>query len=213
MSNLAGPTATSRPHRLVALALLLSATLATGTQAGAIPQHGETLPAEDDAYTAKIHEYTTEPYFLTPLVESLPASDTVPTTLDLLGYIAGAEGHLTYAADVHRYMRALAAASPRVEVHAMGRTEEGRERLVVVISDEQTLANLAHYKQITARLADPRGLSEEEAHRLIAEGKPFYWAVGGLHSPETGSPEMLMELAYRLAVAERPLFQQIRDNS
>ncbi len=48
---------------------------------------------------------------------------------------------------------------------------------------------------------------------MIEEGLPFYWASGSIHSPETGSPEMLMELAYRLAVEESPLVQNIRKNS
>ncbi len=47
---------------------------------------------------------------------------------------------------------------------------------------------------------------------MIGEGKAIYWASGSIHSPETGSPEMLMEMAYRLAVEETPFIQQIRKN-
>ena len=36
--------------------------------------------------------------------------------------------------------------------------------------------------------------------------------IGGLHSAETGPPEMLMELAYRLAAEESPLYDSIRKN-
>ena len=36
--------------------------------------------------------------------------------------------------------------------------------------------------------------------------------MAGLHSAETGPPEMLMELAYRLAVEDSPLVQSIRAN-
>src|SRR5213075_3282091 len=78
--------------------------------------------------------------------------------------------------------------------------------------DEANLARLDRYKEITARLADPRGLSDTEAEKLIAEGKPMYWADGSIHSPETGAPEMLMELAYRLAVEDTPFIRQIRDS-
>jgi len=167
----------------------------------------------DTAYTAKIREYTTEPCFLTELVDHLPASATVPTPEKVLGYVIGAPDRLTYTKDIHRYMRALAKASPRVNVYTTGRSEEGRETLLVVISDEANMARLARFKQITARLADPRGLSEEQAARLQAEGLPMYWVSGSIHSPETGSPEMLMELAYRLAVEDTPLVQTIRKNS
>ncbi|HSN88055.1 MAG TPA: M14 family zinc carboxypeptidase, partial [Thermoanaerobaculia bacterium] len=79
----------------------------------------------------------------------------------------------------------------------------------VVVSDAENVAQLDRWKEITARLADPRATPRDEARRLAAEGKVFYWLLGGLHSTETGSPEMLMELAYRLAVSERPEIQAI----
>ena len=72
------------------------------------------------------------------------------------------------------------------------------------------IANLEENKKNLARLADPRGLSEEEARALIAKTKPIYTLSGGLHSAELGPPEMLMELAYRLATEESPLIQKIR---
>src|SRR5688500_6153165 len=169
--------------------------------------------AQDDTqYTAEIRKHTTEPRFMTELVDHLPSSETVPSPLKFHGYIAGAEGKLTYAEDVYRYMRALEAASPRVKVFSVGRTEEGRESIAVAIADEQTIASLDRYRDITRRLSDPRKLSDDEARQLIADGKPIYYATGAMHSPETGSPEMLMELAYRLAVEETPFIRSIRDN-
>jgi hypothetical protein len=170
--------------------------------------------ANDEAYGAKIREYTTEKYFLTELVDHLPASSTVPSPDKVLGYAVGTPNKLTYTKDIYRYMRALAAASPRVKVFvAPERSEEGREQLLVAVSDEANLAKLDRYKEITARLADPRKTSDAEAAQLIAEGKALYWLSGSIHSPETGSPEMLMELAYRLAVEESPFIQEIRRNA
>jgi len=170
------------------------------------------LAQNDDPYTADIRKFTTEPRFMTELVDHLPASATVPSPLKFHGYIAGAEGKLTYAEDVHRYMRALEAASPRVKVFSIGQSEEGREMILVAIANEETIANLDRYRDVTKRLSDPRNLKDEAARQLIAFGKPMYHATGALHSPETGSPEMLMELAYRLAVEETPFIRQIRDN-
>jgi hypothetical protein len=166
----------------------------------------------DADYTSAIRQNTTGPQFLTELVDHLPASAAVPTPLKFNGYIAGAEGHLTYAEDVARYMRALEAASPRVKVFSIGKTEEGREMIVVAVADEKTIRGLDHYRDINRRLADPRKLTDDEARRLIGEGKPMYYLTGAMHSPETGSPEMLMELAYRLAVEETPFIKSIRDN-
>jgi hypothetical protein len=166
----------------------------------------------DDEYTKQIQKFTTGPQFTTELVDHLPASATVPTPLKFLGYIAGAEGHLTYAEDVYRYMRALEAATPRVKVFSIGRSEEGREMILVAVSNEQTIASLDRYRDITRKLSDPRTLSDADARQLIATGKPMYYATGAMHSPETGSPEMLMELAYRLAVEDSPFIRNIRDN-
>jgi hypothetical protein len=166
----------------------------------------------DAEYTNAILAATTGPQFRTELVDHLPASPAVPTPLQHHGYIAGAEGRLTYAEDVYAYMRALEAATPRVKVFSIGRSEEGREMVVVAVANEETIANLDRYRDITRRLADPRRLSDDEARKLIADGKPIYYATGAMHSPETGSPEMLMELAYRLAVEETPFIRSIRDN-
>jgi hypothetical protein len=167
---------------------------------------------DDAEYTKQIRQFTTGPNFATELVDHLPASDKVPSPLKLNGYIAGADGHLTYAEDVYKYMRALEAASPRVKVFSVGKSEEGREMILVAISSDATIAKLDHYRDITKRLADPRTLNDADAQTLIDEGKPMYYLTGTIHSPETGSPEMLMELAYRLAVDESPRFKEIRDN-
>ncbi len=169
-------------------------------------------PEWDAEYTRLIRSSSTGTEFMTALVDHLPASDTVPTPLRVNGYVAGAAGHLTYAADVHAYMRTVAAASPRVTVFSIGTTEEGREMIAAVVADEDTIARLDEYRAVAARLADPRGLSDDEARALIAKGKPIYYLTGGLHSPETGSPEMLMELVYRLAVEDTPEIRRIRDN-
>ena len=167
----------------------------------------------DDGYSQKIREYTTEPFFLTEIVDHLPASATVPTPEKVLGYAIGTPNKLTYTKDIYRYMRELAKTSPRVRVMTVGQSEEGREMMLVAISDEANIQKLEQYKQITARLADPRKTTPAEAAQSINDGIPFYWASGSIHSPETGSPEMLMELAYRLAVEDSPMIQNIRKNS
>src|SRR5438128_2263290 len=84
--------------------------------------------------------------------------------------------------------------------------------MLIAVADEATIAKFDRYKEITAKLADPRKISDAEAEQLIGEGKALYWASGSIHSPETGSCEMLMELAYRLATEETPFIQAIRKN-
>jgi hypothetical protein len=167
----------------------------------------------DREYTDSIIKNTTDKMFLTEIVDHLPLSATVPSPAKILGYPIGTPNKLTYTADMYRYYRELEKASPRVKTMlAPEKSEQGRDQMLVVISDETNLAKLARYKEITGKLADPRNLNDDAAKALIAEGKAIYWASGSIHSPETGSPEMLMELAYRLAVEDSPLIDAIRKN-
>ena len=167
----------------------------------------------DEGYARKIREATTEPFFLPASVASLPASRTVPTPERFFGTIAGAPNVLHHVRDLTAYLRALEKASPRVKVVSMGRSEEGREMVVAVVSDEPNLRRLEEFKRMNGRLTDPRGVSEAEAEGLIRRSLPMYWCTGAMHAPESGPPEMLMELAYRLAVSETPEIRAIRKNT
>jgi len=95
--------------------------------------------ANDDAYTKKIREYTTDRMFLTELVDRLPASATVPSPRKVLGYIVGTPGKLTYAKDVYRYFRALAKASPRVTPANTALFEADREPILSVNLHRRTI--------------------------------------------------------------------------
>ncbi len=168
----------------------------------------------DEEYTRKIHEYTTEPFFLSPLVDYLPASSTVPTPKAVLGDIAGARNNLPYSKEVYTYMRMLAKATPRVKVYSIGTSEEGREMIAVAVASDSLMAALEQNNANLAKLADPRsiGMDDVEAARLVTQTTPIYYITGTIHSPESGAPTALMELAYRLAVDESPYIKNIRDH-
>src|SRR6185369_373277 len=121
----------------------------------------------DEEYTKKIREYTTETFFLSPLVDYLPASKTVPTPKAVLGDIAGAPTKLPYSKEVYEYMRLLAKSTPRVKVFSIGMTEEGREMIAVAVASDELMAKLDANKALLAKLADPRtiGMNDEEARR------------------------------------------------
>ncbi len=168
--------------------------------------------AMEEEYAERVRAFTTEERFLSDLVDHLPDHPDVPSPLDHFGDVIGAEGVLHYVDEINAYLRALDEASPRVSTWVIGTSDEGREMLAVAVADEETLANLDRHKEVARRLADPRGLSPEEAEALIGEASPIYYATMGLHSPETGPPEMAMEVAYRLAVEESPFIRGIREN-
>ena len=170
--------------------------------------------AIDESYTAAIRKYTTAPEFNSPLTDYLPASKSVPTPAKVLGDVSGAPDMLPYAEDVYKYFRELAAASPRVRVVTIGHSEEGREMIAVAVADESLLAHQKENDERLAKLADPRtiDMDDTKAAPLIAASTPVYYITGTIHSPETGAPTALMELAYRLAVDDSPYIQYIRSH-
>jgi hypothetical protein len=167
----------------------------------------------DEEYTRLIKQYLQDPRITTELVDHMPASETVPSPLKFFGRIPGTPGELTYSKDINRYYEALANASPRAKFFKIGQSEEGRDMVMLAIADEQTIKDLDKYKGMLAQLGDPRKTTEAQAQELIHTAKPIYWATSGIHSPETGGPEMLIELAYRLIVEETPFIQAIRNNT
>jgi hypothetical protein len=166
----------------------------------------------DPDFAKSQKEWTTRPEFSSPLVDHLPKSATVPSPKDVLGYYIGAPKKLTYYGDILKYYRALAAKSPRVKVIETGKSDEGRDCVVVIIADDATMQNIETYRGYLAQLADPRKISEAQAYEIIGKAKPIYHLMGGLHSGETGPPEMLMELAYRLVTEDTPIVKSIRDH-
>src|ERR1044072_5706485 len=161
-----------------------------------------------------MREYTTEPFFNSPLTDYLPASATVPTPKSVLGDVAGAPGKLPYSEEVYRYMRALEKASPRVKVFTIGHTEEAREMIAVAVASEQLLARLDENRARLPKLADPRNinLNDDAPDKPVAGPCPTHSITAPIHSPGTGSPSALMELAYRLADDDSPSIKSIRDN-
>ncbi len=174
----------------------------------------QSLPQKiDEEYTKRIKQNLQDPRISTELVDHLPASDTVPSPLKFLGRAVGTPGELTYAKDISRYYEALAKAAPaRAKYWKVGTTEEGRDIVLLAIADEATIKALDQYRNMLGELTDPRKTTEARAQQLLHTAKPIYYAISGMHSPETGGPEMLIELAYRLIVEETPFIQNIRHN-
>jgi hypothetical protein len=166
----------------------------------------------DTAYARQIREYTTDTRFLPSSIASFPASARVPSPSEHFGTIIGAPGVMHHASEVYGYFRALAKATPRVKVETVGTTEEGRDIVLAIIADDETMQHLDRYKSLLARLADPRQVPASQVDALVKETKPIYYINAGLHSTEMGSPEMVMELAYRLAVSDEPSIKRIRDH-
>src|SRR5262245_25863794 len=193
-------------HRLFPISILILLIRST------VPAQQKQAQRMDEDFARSVKEWTTRPEFISPLVDHLPKVAGVPSPKDALGYHIGSPKKLTRTSEIYNYYRELAAKSPRVKALNIGQTDEGRECLVVIVANEETIKNIESYRSYLAQLADPRKLTETQAQEIIAKAKPMYHFSGGLHSAETGPPEMLMELAYRLAVEDSPMINTIRDN-
>src|ERR1700756_938256 len=177
-------------------------TVTTLAQSPDIPE-----PGASEAIAAA----TTEPHFVSPLVSYVPRSASVPSPEKFFGRIMGAPGELAGTEKAYSYGRALAAASPRVRVFTIGKSEERRDIILLAVADESGIRDLDRLKNATAALADPRRTGEAAAAKLIASSRPIYYFNAELHSDETGATEAMLELASRLAVSEQPKIRKIRE--
>jgi hypothetical protein len=166
----------------------------------------------DEEYNKKIKEYTTDPRFLPASVLNLADDPTVPSPRKYFGQIIGTPGVMHRTSEIYAYYQELAKASPLVKIEQLGISEEGRAINLVIIANEESIKRLDHYKGQLTKLADPRKVTSTEADKIIGDSKPIFYLNGGLHSTEMGSPEMLMELAYRLVTSQSDEIKNIRDN-
>ena len=149
------------------------------------------------------------------------AAQTIPAPKDVLGFTPGDDRKLASWAQVVDYFQKLDKASDRVIFQEIGKTTMGAPFVYATISSPDNLKNLEKYKQINAKLADPRMLgtqppsaaTEKAAKRLIAEGKTIVLITCGIHSNEVGSYLSSMLIAYRLASSNDADVRKILDNT
>ena len=171
-----------------------------------------TAQSVDTTYQNKIKEYTTDERFLPPMLTKVPVQKGIPSPLDYFGTIIGAPGVMHHSDEVYGYFRKLSEVSQKIKMEQVGTSEEGRPIHLITISDEKTIKKLEYYKNIMSKLADPRKTDAKTSEKLIKEGKVVYFLNGAMHSGEMGSPEALMELAYRLVTDNSEEYQNILEN-
>jgi len=143
------------------------------------------------------------------------AAQTIPQPKDILGFTPGDDRKLASWAKIIEFYQKLDAASDRVKFEEIGKSTMGAPFVYATISSSENLKNLEKYRQINAKLADPRTFksNDAEAKRLIAEGKTIVLITCGVHSDEVGSTLSSMLIAYKLATANDPETRKILDNT
>src|ERR1700750_2776939 len=133
-------------YRQLLMSCIAMGASAVAASAGAIAQSSIAPDSAEPGSVEEIARATTEPRFLSPWVAFLPASSSVPSPRAFLGRIPGAPGEFVDSAKAYAYSRALAAASPRVRVFTIGRSEEGRDIMMLAIADESGIRDLDRLK-------------------------------------------------------------------
>src|SRR5258708_3189288 len=128
----------------------------------------------------------------------------IPTPKSHFGFSIGDNYQLATYTQTEAYLKKIAAASDRARYTVIGKTEEGRDQLMLIVSSPDNLKKLDHYKTISQQLAHAEGLTDEQAHALAAEGKAVVWIDGGLHATEVVGTQELIEIAYQLLSRKDP---------
>jgi hypothetical protein len=140
-------------------------------------------------------------------------AQTLPTPEQFFGFYPGAAGELARYPKVLEYFQLAAKSTDRVKYEELGKTTMGNVYAMVRISSPQNLARFDRLVEINRRLADPRGLSDAEAQKLAAEGKPFYLLYATIHSTEVSNGQAIIHVVHRLATENSPAVREILDNS
>lgn len=126
-------------------------------------------------------------------------AQTIPTPKEHFGFNIGDDYHLANYTQAEAYYKKVADASDRVKLQTIGKTEEGRNQYIIIVSSPENLKNLSKYQNISKQMARAEGLSDETAKKLADEGKAVVWIDGGLHATETVGSHQLIETLYQLA--------------
>jgi hypothetical protein len=143
--------------------------------------------------------------FCCAILAAIPVIAQIPSPESVLGFKPGTDRKLADWDQVVGYFQKLAAAAPdRVKLQILGQTTMGRPLIVLTITSAENMKNLEHYRQIQTRLANPAGLSDAEADRLISEAKVIVMQTCTVHSTEVTSTQTSMQFAYELLTQDTP---------
>lgn len=146
------------------------------------------------------------------LVAGSTVAQSIPSPKEHFGFNIGDDYHLTTYTQTEAYFKKVTAVSDRTKLVSMGKTEEGRDQWMVIVSSPENLKKLDRYQDISRRMARAEGLSDQQARALAEEGKAIVWIDGGIHSTEMVATHQLIETLWQLTSRNDSETRRILDN-
>jgi hypothetical protein len=144
--------------------------------------------------------------------KSAPAASSFTSPEKFFGFQLGADRKIARWDRIVEYYKQLEKESPKLKVVDMGPSTMGNPFLALYISSPANLAKLEQLRQINAKISDPRGATEAEIKKLVADGKAVIIQSMSLHATEIGGAQMAPELVYDLLSRTDEETQRILDN-
>lgn len=145
---------------------------------------------------------------------TLAIAAQVPSPKSVLGFNPTDDKTIADWKQINDYFAKLDKASNKVAVKEIGKTTNGNPLIVAFISSPDNIKNLEKYRQISAKLADPRTVKDEkELADLVKNGKTIVSISCSIHSTEIVASQMSMNLAYELTTANDSETKEILDNT
>ena len=128
---------------------------------------------------------------------SLAAQTRVTSPKEQFGHDIGADYVLPNYTQLTEYWKKLDQESDRMQLVSIGKTAEGRDQLMSIITAPENFKKLDRYREISRRLSQAEGLTDDQARALAKEGKAVIWIDGGLHATEVLGAQQLIETIYQ----------------
>jgi len=151
-------------------------------------------------------------FFIFLLVSYVSLGQQIPSPKEHFGFNIGDNYRLATYAQTESFFKKLDQSSDRAIIQTIGRTEEGRDQFMMIVTSPANQIKLTSYKEISQKLARAENLSDADARKLAAEGKAVVWIDGGLHATEVVGAHQLIEIAYQLCSRNDDETKYILDN-
>lgn len=144
--------------------------------------------------------------------EQAAQQQALRTPEQFFGFEMGADRKLANWERLHEYYQLLAKSSNKAKLVELGKTSEGRPYIALFISSPANLARLEEYREMNAKLADPRGVPQAELDKIVADGKAVVIQSFALHSSEVAAAQTAAEFVYDSLSRTDTEAQRILDN-